>query len=135
MTEGAFVQQLRSENCPQRRIYNVMTLVDRSGKVQRVLNLNCTSLAGPILQRDAMLIMMPAAQVAIGPTCRTMRVTDTSFEGFTGPPNPKALHQDQARPWKEHWTFDGCGSSVKLLVLFAPDERGTGIGGSATPLR
>lgn len=53
----------------------------------------------------------------------------TRFDRFHRPCRATLPGRD-GRPWREFWTFTGCGKAGEMPVQFTPDPTGTAFGGT-----
>lgn len=123
---GTWVQRVIAAGCGMRRQLNILTLAQRDGALRRTALLPGSTIADPLLQRDAIQYALLQAHRLIPPDCRQARVFETRFVEFEGTPL-STVHGRVARPWREDWKVEGCGKRVVVPVHFVPHPTGTTI--------
>jgi len=132
LTAGVIKEAVMIFGCGKQRIENILT-VAANGQLKSVPGLPGASKADPILARDSMQYAYMGVARKIG-QCRDVRVIDTKFDEFEGPPNPRAKFQNSGgRPWRETWTVNACGTLLDTDIHYIPDETGTGIQSVSAP--
>jgi hypothetical protein len=123
---GVVTEPFAVTGCGRARTENVLTSADK-GQVKMLAGMPGTTLADPVLVRDS----FPHIHAALGAriaNCTRVRFVDTRFEGFDGPPNPKAKSQSQGScPWHETWTLNLCGPTAAVTLRYVPQTDGTQI--------
>jgi hypothetical protein len=118
--------------CGKQKVENILTMSEK-GQLKSVAGLPGTSKADPLLAKDSMRYAFAGAVRKIG-QCKDVRVVDTKYEDFEGPPNPKAKFQSEGgRPWWETWTLSACGTPVDTVIHYIPDDTGTAIQANVAP--
>lgn len=111
-TTGEWIDRLMVDRCGTVAYRNLL-LVAREQKLQASALLPGRTYTPPRLQRDA--LKAAAAQARVKTGCQdAMPVADTAVDGKVVP----------GAPWKEDWTFVGCGKSVVVTVSFTPTSDG-----------
>jgi hypothetical protein len=123
---GSWLQSVIATGCGTRRQLNVLTLPQHDGALRRIALLPGTTIADPLLQRDAIQYVMVQAHRLIPPDCGQASVVETRFVEFEGTPL-STVHGSAVRPWREDWRVEGCGKRVIVPVRFTPDSSGTTI--------
>jgi hypothetical protein len=111
-TTGAWSDRLIVDRCGT-TVYRNLLLVARQQQPQASALLPGRTFTPPKVQRDA--LKPAAAQARIKTGCQDdMHVSDTVIEGRVKP----------GSPWKEDWTFVGCGKTVVVGLTFTPSADG-----------
>jgi len=109
---GQWSERLLVDRCG-RTVYRNLLIAARDEKLRASALLPGQTSTPPRLQRDA--LRPAAAQARIKTGCQgTMPVADTAVAGKLVP----------GAPWKEDWTFVGCGKSVVVGLTFTPTSDG-----------
>ncbi|MCK6450884.1 MAG: hypothetical protein L6R19_08520 [Alphaproteobacteria bacterium] len=109
---GEWIDRLMVDRCGA-TVYRNLLVVAREQKLQASALLPGRTYTPPRLQRDA--LRPAAAQARIKTGCQdAMPVADTAVDGKVVP----------GAPWKEDWTFVGCGKSVVVTLSFTPASDG-----------
>lgn len=112
-TTGSWSDRLIVDRCGT-AVYRNLLLVTKDQRPHASALLPGRTYTPPRLQREA--LRPAAAQARIKTGCQDdMHVSDTAIEGKVRP----------GSPWKEDWTFVGCGKSVVVGVTFTPTTEGT----------
>ena len=127
LTAGAWQQSVIAAGCGTPRQLNVLTLVQADGTLRHVALLSGATIAGPLLQRDAVQYARAATAALIPRDCREGRVVDTRFDVFEGRLPTSVQPGRLARRWREDWTIEGSGKRAVVRVHFIPDPTGTTI--------
>jgi len=85
-----------------------------------------TSIADPILQRDAVPYAMTGMAAIAPKDCKESPAINTKFKSWDSGELPDAKGPGR-RPWKEEWTVRLCGVSGVVPIHFVPDATGTTI--------
>lgn len=120
---GTWKESFPVTGCGNDTIINVFFTVTPDKKVHTLIGLVGTSMADPLLQKDAMQYAVLASGFKKNETCNTLYVTDTKFLKVTGPQQKNA----PAAPWDEMWTLTACTQKVQVMMHFIPDATGTTI--------
>jgi hypothetical protein len=123
---GEWLQSVIATGCGTRRQLNILTQPQHDGALSRIALLPGTTIADPLLQRDAIQYVMVQAHRLIPPDCTQARVVETRFVEFEENPL-STVHGRKVRPWREDWRVEGCGKRVIVPVRFVPDSSGTTI--------
>lgn len=107
------------EGCGRHTQWNFLMLVLPDGTRRLVETLPGTTVADPVLQRDAMRAAISAAQAGV-PGCRELQPVAAEFTGEDS--EPTAARRTQ--PWAELWIFQGCGGVYGVPMRFAPAAQG-----------
>jgi hypothetical protein len=114
------------DGCAETRIISLQYWFPASGKLATTLMLPGTSIADPLLQRDAILYAQ-TGMAAIAPRdCKESPVINTQFKSWDSAELPGAKGAVR-RPWTEEWTVRLCGVSGVVPMHFVPDATGTTI--------
>jgi hypothetical protein len=134
LSSGLLKEAITVSGCGKRKVENILTLSDK-GQLKSIVGLPGTSHADPLLAKDSMRYAYMGALRKIG-QCKEVRVIDTLFDDFEGPPNPRAKFQKNGgRPWRETWTLNACGMLVDTDIHYVPDETGTTIQTIVPPVK
>jgi hypothetical protein len=112
--------------CGNDTVLNFFFVARPGGQIASLIGLPGTTLADPLLQRDALTFATTAAGI-FTKTCTSFDVTNTRFEAF-GLSTPATADPGAGahfRPWWETWTLVGCGRSLAVPMNFVPDSTGT----------
>jgi hypothetical protein len=127
---GAWKEQIFVVACGQRKQFNILAAVRPDGALARQALHPGTTIADPLLQRDAVLYANTGALRGAPDACKAFAVVDTAFVAqeppAPGDPAGKA-------PWRELWTVDACGTPVAVPLSFRPDATGTVISTTVPP--
>jgi hypothetical protein len=111
-TSGTWSDRLVVDRCGT-TVYRNLLLVAKQQQPQASALLPGRTFTPPRLQRDA--LRPAAAQARIKSGCQDdMHVSDTVIDGRVKP----------GSPWKEDWTFIGCGKTVVVGLTFTPSADG-----------
>jgi hypothetical protein len=123
---GEWLQQYPASGCGNDTLWNLFLTARADEKIDVAVGFPGTTIADPLLQRDAYQIALFGALLA-AKDCKHFDVMNTKFEGF-GLENPKLPDPGagaRIRPWRETWSFIGCGKIVDVPMDFVPSEKGT----------
>lgn len=120
---GTWVERTDVANCPGATYARVLVNV-RASRVGAAVADHGTGISSIALINDALTAGKAPATVAMACPSDQVRLSITRFEGFTGSAAPTLPGRD-GRPWREIWTFTGCGKLGEIAVQFTPDQRGT----------
>ncbi|HEX4505435.1 MAG TPA: hypothetical protein VH722_06865 [Alphaproteobacteria bacterium] len=124
LASGLIKESVVVTGCGKQKVENILTLSDK-GQLKSIAGLPGTSKADPLLAKDSKQYAYMGAVRKIG-QCKDIRIIDTRYEDYEGPPNPKAKSQSEGgRPWRETWTLNACGTLVDTVIHYIPDETGT----------
>lgn len=124
LTAGKWKQSFPVSGCGNDTVLNLYFSVAADGKPQAFSALPGTTLADPLLQRDALLYAhIGAARVA--DNCKNFLVIDTKADASAG--QAAQAGQRLKAPWSERWTLLGCKRKVAVRMDFIPDATGTTI--------
>jgi hypothetical protein len=112
--------------CGNARMFSLFYAAGPNGELRRIAMLPGTSVADPVLQRDALVFANTGMGKLTPPGCKDFKYLDTAFDGF-GPPVPGAQPGRETRGWIEKWTVLGCGTTGIVKLYFTPDATGTAI--------
>ncbi len=137
-TRGLWLQSYPVAGCGNDTLLNVFVVASASGQVSPIVGVPGTTLADPILQRDALFYANMRAGILVKDCkavhVRTSRFVDYGLKSVTGAPDPGPGQPN--RPWRESWTMSACGRTVEVPLEFQPDATGTKIyqtGGALVP--
>ncbi|MBP0582172.1 hypothetical protein J8I29_22785 [Labrys sp. LIt4] len=119
---GRWKQAFPVSGCGNDTVLNLYFSVGADGKPQAGAALPGTTLADPLLQRDALLYANLGATRAVA-DCKNFLVIDTRAPASGTPPGAGRLKA----PWSETWTLSGCNRKVDVRMDFIPDSTGTTI--------
>ena len=129
-SEGAWVAHLNADVCGTRRQLNVLSIAGGNGAVDLQPLYRGTTLADPVLQRDASTSVIELANMlANGPRtqdCKSPVIVDTRFIAIEDKPQPGVQPGQNPYAWHEVWTVDLCGTPFEAAIDFVPDSTGTG---------
>ena len=108
------------EGCGRRMQRNYLALILPDGTRRMVETLPGTTVADPVLQRDAMQAAVMALRTA-APNCPQPRPRAAEFDGRDSEPDAPRRTQ----PWAETWIFEACGALLAVPMRFSPTARGT----------
>lgn len=106
--------------CGVARTLNFLFIAGPDG-VRSVVTLPGTTLADPLLQRDALFFAFTGAGLK-APGCKDRIVVDTAVDRSNG-----ANGAPGKAPWHETWTVAACGKMLIVPMEFVPDANGTTI--------
>jgi hypothetical protein len=124
---GAWKRSVVADGCGAKRVLNVIVRVSGPNSLSVTPALPGTTHADPVLQKDAVKIVVSAAATAPGARepgeCHVGYVADTEFiERETG-----VLPGARGPSWRERWTLVSCTRRIEVPVRFIPDATGTSI--------
>lgn len=126
LSSGLIIEHFATSGCGKQHLENILTAA-KDGKITVVPSVPGTTLASPVLVHDTLQFVYTAAALRNG-SCKNVRIVDASFDAFEGEPNPRTQVQGTgARPVREIWTVDICGSPAQFTVNYVPDGPGTKI--------
>jgi hypothetical protein len=111
---GQWIDHAIVNRCGTNTQRNLLIIARGQKQLQAVALLPGETIASPLLQRDAMTSGMVPVTVKLGCDHRSIAVIDTALSG------PVA----QGVPWKEDWTYAGCGKMAVVTITFSPDGKG-----------
>ncbi|MEW9305851.1 MULTISPECIES: hypothetical protein [Labrys] len=120
---GRWKQSFPVSGCGNDTVLNLYFSVAADGKPQAGATLPGTTLADPLLQRDALLYANLGATRAVA-DCKNFLVIDTKAPASSQPPGTGG---GLKAPWSETWTLSGCSRKVDVRMDFTPDSTGTTI--------
>jgi len=110
---GQWVDRLAVERCGKRGTRNILIAVREKEKLTPAQLIPGRTATSPLLQRDAVRAAAVAARVKLG--CQdAVHAVDSAVEGRFQP----------GAPWREDWTFVGCGKTAVVGIAFTPDGKG-----------
>lgn len=111
---GQWVDRLAVERCGKPGTRNMLVTVREKDKLHAAAMIPGRTATSPLLQRDAHVAAVAAARIKTG--CRDeMHAIDSALDGKFVP----------GAPWKEDWTFLGCGAATAVIAIaFTPNGRG-----------
>lgn len=123
---GAWKQTFPVSGCGNDTILNLYFFAGADEKVNTAIGIPGTTLADPILQRDAVQYANIGSSLA-AKDCKLFLVKNTKFESFglSIPPTPDPGPSQRFRPWWETWTMVGCNRTFRTPMNFIPDAKGT----------
>lgn len=125
-TRGAWRMVGRMEGCGQSKVLNLRYWFAPEGRLMRSTTLPGTTIAVPLLQKDA-LFYAQAAMVRLTPKdCKESAVIDTRFLRL-GDVSPQARPGMESHVWDEEWQVRACGVVGTVSMHFIPDATGTTI--------
>ncbi len=119
----SWIERVELQGCPGTVYANVMVTM-RGASVGASLLDRGDGRADVPLSVSTLLRLKPLVAAAFDCRVEATTFTRTKFEGFTGPAMPTLPGRD-GRPWREVWSFEGCGKVGDMTVQFTPDTRGT----------
>jgi hypothetical protein len=105
--------------CGIKRQLNIIYIAE-NGTLKSVAGMPGSSIADPILQRDAGMAFYARG----GKDCKQAFALDTKFMGYTDAALDAKPGQPQ-RSWREDWTLWACGKEIVVPFTFTPNARGT----------
>ncbi len=121
---GAWKQSVSEKGCGQERLLNVLMYIDEKTKGLKAMSLLPGSTkANALLQKDAIMYAVIAAECPEKNDCKNIYIADTKFLGLTG----EALAGAKGKPWDELWTLSMCKKKAEVTMHFIPDSTGTTI--------
>ena len=116
----------RLSGCGQARSFSLLYALGANGQLARIGMLPGSSVADPLLQRDALMYANLAMGKLSPPGCKDFKYVDTAFEAF-GAPGANVPAGREARSWTEKWRVRACGVDGIVKLYFTPDATGTAI--------
>ncbi|HSY65963.1 MAG TPA: hypothetical protein VK829_15300 [Terriglobales bacterium] len=126
IASGAWKQIVDEQGCGTRHVLNVMVSVHGAGDLAFVPLLPGTTHADPVLQKDAVKIVVQALSTVPGgreANCAIGYFANTEFLQQEGVTLPGAKEP----PWRELWTLQSCTQKMLVPVRSIPDPTGTSI--------
>jgi hypothetical protein len=127
IVSGAWKLSIDEEGCGAKRVLNVIVRAQSPNTLAVTPLLPGTTRADPVLQKDAVKIVVQAAATtseAREPNaCQIGYIANTEFvdEESTRLPGSKGPS------WREQWTLVSCTKRIEVPVHFIPDATGTSI--------
>ena len=117
---GAWAQGFDEKGCGAQHALKVFAFVKEDKAVVVVPLLSGTTLADPLVQKDAVYYALNMTN-KLNPDCKKPYVQDTTF-----------LQRDEAfipagmktGPWSERWTVISCSKTMSVPMKFMPDPKG-----------
>jgi hypothetical protein len=124
---GEWQEKLTVTGCGQSLTLNVLTKVTAPSTLATGALLPGDTIADPALQNAAQLYVVRAAG-GIPAACTDPYISNTAFNGYTGPKNNALPPGTVAAPWTETWSLNICGTTRAVPVHFTPTPQGVEIG-------
>jgi hypothetical protein len=110
---GQWIDRVKVDRCGKPGVRSFMITAPGNNQMHLVALLPGDTNASPALQNDATGPAKTAASAKLGCTAGPMHIVDT-----------KSVAKPAKGPWRETWTFSGCGKNLTLPIEFAPDSGG-----------
>jgi hypothetical protein len=125
---GAWKEAFPVAGCGNDTTLNFFFSASKDGKISTFIGLPGTTIADPVLQKDAMTEALAAAARPETKDCKSLDVINTDYLKEAGAP----VEGSKGPPRDELWTFNACTAKVQVTVHFTPDPTGTSITASSS---
>ncbi len=127
---GAWMEKIATTGCGPVRAVNVLSVAHPNGETMNIAMMPGDTHTDPLMQKNALQYAQAVAVRAAARGCKEQAFIDTTFDGYTGLPNPEIRDGRDGRAWEETWTVSACGTLYDIHLLFTPNANGTELRGS-----
>jgi hypothetical protein len=120
---GAWKEAFPVAGCGNDTTLNFFFRASKDGKINTFIGLPGTTIADPLLQKDAMTEALAATARPEIKDCKSLDVINTEYLQETA----AAMEGSKGPSWDELWTFSGCAVKMQATLHFMPDKTGTSI--------